>query len=521
MSHQNNDLSVPLSPVASSSSRRRKKSQVLQPLPPLRIGMVGGGTVGGGVYELIMGRLKEERPYGPLQQSSSSSSNKHSKHSKHSKQSSNCRKRPLWITKVCVKDLSKPRSFHLDEDITTTMTTNVDSILNDPNIDMVVEVMGGTGLAKKVVEEAIKKGKMVVTANKALLANHLDSIQGLLHQMQREQDKQLLQQQQQQQILMYNNPLPVASSFGFEAAVCAGIPIIQTLQTCYAGDVIHQIQGICNGTTNYILEKMKTGATLEDSLQETQDLGYAEEDPTADIEGLDVRVKICLLAKLAFGMTVPVQDVPCRGITLLERVDFEYAKVLGCTIKLVGTAQRLHEAREWDGPLSVYVSPLMVPKDHVLARISSHGNAVAVTSANMGTCSYLGPGAGRFPTANSVVSDICRIADGHQGPAFPLEAPPRLELDLDYIATFYIRIPFQDGLGIIKRVGELAEVCGVSIHSILQTPIMDRMSADFCVTTEECKVSQVEELCDSINEQVDFCRAPCVYMPMMREILYY
>ncbi|CAJ1945425.1 unnamed protein product, partial [Cylindrotheca closterium] len=185
------------------------------------------------------------------------------------------------------------------------------------------------------------------------------------------------------------------------------------------------------------------------------------------------------------------------------------------------TAQRLHEAREWDGPLSVYVSPLMVPKDHVLARISSHGNAVAIASANMGTCSYLGPGAGRFPTANSVVADICRIADGQQGPAFPIEAPPHLELDLDYIAIFYIRIPFQDGLGIIKRVGELSEDCGVSIHSILQTPIMDRMSADFCVTTEECKVSQVEDLCEAINQQVDFCRAPCVYMPMMREIYYY
>jgi homoserine dehydrogenase len=433
--------------------------------------MIGGGNIGGGVYELVMG--------GRLRSTTSTSNSRDRGKTT----------RPVLITKICVKDLSKPRSFHLDDDVTI-MTTNVDSIIHDPDIDMVVEVMGGTGLARTVVETALQNNKMVVTANKALIANHLDSIQKLL--------------------LLHNN-----MGFGYEAAVCGGIPIIQTLQSCYTGDVVHKIQGICNGTTNYMLEKMESGAEFEEVLKEAQELGYAEADPTADVEGLDVRAKICLLAKLAFGVTVPVQDVPCRGITLLEDVDFEYAKVLGCTIKLIGTAQRLHEAREWDGPLCVYVSPVMIPTKHVLGGISSNGNAVAVTSANMGTCSYLGPGAGRFPTANSVVADICRLADGKSAPPFPLQA--NLELDFDYISIFYIRIPFQDGLGIIKRVGELAEEAGVSINSILQTPIRDRMSADFCVTTEECKVSQVEELCQAINQQVDFCRAPCMFMPLMIE----
>lgn len=426
---------------------------------PLRIGLVGAGTVGGGVYELVMGRLRDRKG-----------------------------KRPLLITKICVKDLSKPRSFHLDDSITR-MTTNVDSILQDPDIDMVVEVIGGTDLAKIVVETALKNKKMVVTANKALLANHLNEIQN---------------------ILIQNN-----LRFGYEAAVCGGIPIIQTLQHCYSGDVIHQIQGICNGTTNYMLEKMEAGRGFEDVLKEAQDLGYAEADPTADVEGYDVRAKICILAKLAFGVSVPPLEVPCRGITRLEEVDFEYAKVLGCSIKLIGTAQRLHEAREWDGPLCVYVSPVMITTKDVLGSISSNGNCVTVTSSNMGTCSYLGPGAGRYPTANSIVADICRLADDHEGPPFPLQAD--LELDFDYVSIFYIRIPFQDGLGIIKRVGELAEMSGVSIHSILQNPIRDRMSADFCVTTEECKVSQVEELCEAINEQVDFCRAPCFFMPLMIE----
>jgi homoserine dehydrogenase len=426
-------------------------------LPPLRIGMIGGGTVGGGVYELIMGRLGERAG------------------------------RKLLITKICVRDLSKPRSFRLDDQVTS-LTTDLDTILNDPEIDMVVEVMGGTGLAKTVVETSLKNKKSVVTANKALIAEHLDCLHTLVKEHK--------------------------VGFGYEAAVCGGIPIIQTLQSCYSGDVIHQIQGIANGTTNYMLGKMELGADYDDVLKEAQDLGFAEADPAADVEGYDVRAKLCILAKLAFGVTVPPLEVPCKGISQLSSVDFEYAKLLGCTIKLIGTAQRLHEAREWDGPLCVFVSPVMIPCKHVLGGISAAGNAIAVTSANMGTCSYLGPGAGRFPTANSVVADMVRLADGQSSPPFPMEQ--NLELDHDYTSEFYIRIPFSDGLGIIKRVGELAEHSGVSIHSILQNPIRDRLCADFCVTTEECKASQVTALCESIKEQ-DFCRAPCIFMPLLVE----
>lgn len=439
---------------------------------PLRIGMIGGGTVGGGVYELIMGRLLKER------------------------QKSNPSLRPLLITKICVRDLAKPRSFHLD-DAVTTLTTNTESIINDPDIDMVVEVMGGTGLAKTVVETSLTNSKLVVTANKALIAEHLDELQSLL-----------------------KTYTPSGAGFGYEAAVCGGIPVIQTLQTCYTGDIIHQIQGICNGTTNYMLGKMEDGADYDAVLKEAQDLGYAEADPTADVEGHDVRAKICILAKLAFGVTVHPLQVPCKGISQLTKVDFEYANLLGCTIKLLGTAQRLHEAREWDGPLCVFVSPVMIPKSHTLANVSSNGNAVAINSANMGTCTYMGPGAGRFPTANSVVADIVRLANvtapSSPAPAaFPKASTDVLPLDHDYTAVFYIRIPYQDGLGIIKRVGELAEQAGVSIHSILQNPIRDRMSADFVVTTEESKLSQVTELCETINRQEDFCRSPCLFMPML------
>lgn len=372
----------------------------------------------------------------------------------------------------------------------TTWTTNVDSILEDPDIDLVIEVMGGTDLAKYVLEKALTNRKTVVTANKSLISERLEDIYELTN-------------------------LHPGSGFGYEAAVCGGIPIIHTLQSCYNGDVIYKIQGIVNGTTNFLLGKMEQGINYDDVIHEAQALGYAEPDPTADIEGHDVRSKICLLAKLAFGVTVPPFQVPCKGISILSPTDFEYAKLLGCRIKLLGTAERLHDLREWDGPLCAYVTPVMIPTSHTLAGIELNGNAVAVTSANMGQCCYTGPGTGRYPSANSIVADVVRLAEGNGHPPFPKDED--FELDFDYSGSFYIRIPYADGLGIIKRVGELAEQAEVSIHSILQNPIRDRMTADFVVTTEEAKVSQIEMFCESINEQVDFCRAPCVFMPMLVE----
>jgi len=266
---------------------------------PLRIGLIGGGVVGGGTYEILMGRLGgstgQAKP--PLS-------------------------RPCVVTKLCVRDPTKQRDFSIDDNLTE-VVTDVQSIIQDESIDLVVEVMGGTGLAKTVVEGSLKAKKPVVTANKALLAEYLDE----LHALSKENDTVL----------------------AYEAAVCGGIPIIQTLHSVYAGDIVTQIMGICNGTTNYMLGKMEAGADYDEVLKEAQDLGFAEADPTADVEGHDVRAKICLLAKLAFGTTVSVDDIPCRGITQITPVDFEYAKLLGCTIKLVGTAKRLPK----DGTLFV------------------------------------------------------------------------------------------------------------------------------------------------------------------------
>jgi homoserine dehydrogenase len=463
---------------------------------PLRVGLVGGGVVGGGAYEILMGRLggSSGKPTPPLL-------------------------RPCVVTKLCVKDATKKRDFVIDTSITE-VVTDVQSILQDDDIDVVVEVMGGTGIARTVVEEALKNKKAVVTANKALLAEYLDEMH---------------------QLALENN-----ATLAFEAAVCGGIPIIQTLHSCYSGDIITEVMGICNGTTNYMLGKMEHGADYDEVLNEAQNLGFAEADPTADVEGHDVRAKICLLAKLAFGTTVKVEDVPCRGITKVTPVDFEYAKLLGCTIKLVGTARRLplhgksswllsnsflfrkdvlicmfsfpnfHHPGQYDGPLSVFVAPAVVPNTHLLASARSNGNAVAVSSSNMGTCSYTGPGAGRFPTANSVVADIVRVANG-QAMINPFPIQTQLELDPDYTSPHYIRIPFQDALGIIRKVGELAEEHGISIHSILQNPIVDKMEADFCITTDDASLSQVDAFCEAVASE-SFCRSPPLAMPLLMEL---
>mmetsp|Transcript_15225 Transcript_15225/g.27501 ORF Transcript_15225/g.27501 Transcript_15225/m.27501 type:complete len:267 (+) Transcript_15225:1-801(+) len=265
-----------------------------------------------------------------------------------------------------------------------------------------------------------------------------------------------------------------------------------------------------------MLCKMEEGTDYAEVLKEAQDLGYAEADPTADVEGHDVRAKICILAKLAFGVTVDPAKVPCQGITSITSTDFEYAKLMGCTVKLVGSATRLSNYGEFDGALSVFVAPHVVANTHLLAAARGNGNAVAITSANMGTTSYTGPGAGRFPTANSIVADIVRVCDGMACPnPFPMQST--VDLDYDYESPFYIRIPFMDSLGIIRKIGELAEKHGVSIHSILQNPIQDRAEADFVITTEHCKRSQADAFCNDVDKE-GFTRSFPLCMPLLREL---
>ena len=451
---------------------------------PLRIGMIGAGTVGIGVYELLMNRLggggDSRSSLGSLGSNNSTPTSPRTNNT------------PI-ITKICVRDADKPRNFQINTSYTE-IVTDVQSILNDKEIDIVVEVAGGVTFAKDAVYASIKSEKSVVTSNNVLISENLDEIITLLNEA---------------------NTKKKNVQFGYEASVCGGIPIIHTLQSAYKGDIINEVSGVVNGTTNFMLDKMEDGIDCEDALQEAQHLGYTEADPTADVEGYDGRAKIAILAKLAFGTTVPVESIPCIGISNVSVVDFEYARSMGCTIKLVGTAMRQSQYGMYDGALSVFVSPKLVPNNHLLASTMGCGNAVVINSANLGTCSYSGPGSGRYQAANSIVADIMRIAN-NIAPKIPFPLASNIEIDNDYVSAFYIRISFKDGLGIIRSVGELAETQGVSIHSVLQQPIEDRMAADTVVTTESCRLSQIEAFCALIAETEYALCAP-VFMPMISD----
>eukprot|EP01039_Chlorochromonas_danica_P009715 gene9715-10746_t len=370
----------------------------------LRVGLFGAGIVGGGVIEL----LQKYSINGKLLQLGSQ----------------------IEIVKVCVRSVEKARDFTLPSH--TELVTNYNDILDDPSINCIVELMGGVTHAKDVVFRAIQANKHVVTANKALIATFLPELQAELAK----------------------HP---SVKFAYEAAVCGGIPIIHTLQTDFVLDRISKVMGIMNGTTNFMLTKMEEeNADYHQALAEAQALGYAEADPTADVEGHDVQAKIALLAKLAFGKTVPVQSIPTNGISKLTSSDFHYAKLLDSTIKLIGTANRNE-----DGSLAVFVNPSLVSRQNPFSTAKGSGNMVVVRSENLQSSTFAGPGAGRFPTANSVVNDLVRLSIGQQVPPFPYEEEG-IALNSDYTASFYLRL--LDPPGDFERLlNERASAAGLEV----------------------------------------------------------
>lgn len=420
----------------------------------MRVGLLGGGTVGGGVCELLRLRRESLALHGGAD---------------------------FQIAKLCVRDVAKTRDFAVPEGCE--VLTDPMAVVNDTSIDMVVELIGGVTVAKDVILAAIAKGKHVVTGNKALIAAHLPEIQAAVKE----------------------NP---GSTFAYEAAVCGGIPIVHSIVHDYVGDQIMSIQGIMNGTTNFILSKMESeGLAYADVLAEAQRLGYAETPPDFDVEGWDARSKLAILCKLAFGTFVPEEMIPCTGITRLTADDFKYAKQLQSSIKILGVGQ-LNE----DGSVSAYVSVCMVPLTNPLSSVSGPMNSVAVTSNNLTTCQYIGPGAGRFPTANSVVNDMVMIAMGGCGSPFPLnrEAP----IKSDVIGRFYVRFVICDSLCIMRVLGELAEKAGISIHSLLQTPIADPTHLPMVLITEKTNLLAVKSMCTEVVKHSFNLEEPLI-MPIL------
>jgi len=428
----------------------------------LKVGIFGGGVVGGGVVEILEAKKSHFQTLTG---------------------------RALEVTKVCVKDASKDRDWKIPAGCA--LTTDYNDILEDDSIDLVVEVMGGTTVAKDVVFKAIQKGKNVVTANKALIAACLPEIEGHL------------------QTVNSNNAEAV--EFRYEAAVCGGIPIIRSMQSDFVGDEISSMAGIINGCTNFMLTAMdKKKQTYEDALAEASRLGYAEADPTLDVDGFDARSKLKILLRLAYGIDVEEEEISCRGITELTKVDFEYATMLGGTIKLVGVAKKVDEKK-----VVAFVSPGYISSDETLASVNGATNAIEILSKNLVASTYIGQGAGRWPTANSVVNDIISIAKADRTLA-PFNAKHDFKFVNDFTSAFYIRIKYRDALGITRQCGEICEKCGVSIHSILQNPVRNRDDAAFAIITERVPLSSIKKVAAEI-EGLDWCFGNVFYMPVLSD----
>jgi homoserine dehydrogenase len=427
------------------------------------IGIFGGGTVGGGIVEIIESKRD------------------------HFEQMTG---KTLLVKKICVRDLNKQRDFTVPEGCT--VTTNYDDILNDDSLDIIVEVMGGTTQAKEVVMAALKNGRDVVTANKALIAAFMPEIEKLLTDVNAARDENV--------------------EFRFEAAVCGGIPIIRSLQSDFIGDEIKMMSGIINGCTNFMLTAMDIGGkSYDEALQEASELGYAEEDPTLDVGGFDARSKLKILMRLAYGIDVDEEDISCKGITELSKLDFQYAKMMGGSIKLIGVAKAVSP-----GKVAAFVSPAYVTSEDSLYAVNGATNAVEVISKNLQATTLIGQGAGRYPTANSCINDILALAKGDKTP-LPFNPPATgVQFVNNYESNFYIRLKYRDALGITRQCGEVCEKYGVSIHSILQNPITKRDDAAFVLITDKVPLSSVKKFCAQI-EDFDWCRGPTFFMPVLRE----
>lgn len=371
---------------------------------------------------------------------------------------------PAELKGVLVRDTARLRSHPISPSL---LTTNVDDILGNPDVDIVVEVMGGQDPALDYVLKGISLGRHIVTANKEVMARHGPDILT----MAREKGVQVL----------------------FEAAVAGGTPIIAPLLRDLVANEIIAIHGIINGTTNYILSRMANeGAGFEDTLADAQNLGYAEADPTSDVEGHDAAYKLAILATLAFRARVKDTDVFREGITRITARDFLYAQELGYSIKLLAIA----ESR--DGGVQVRVHPALIPGDMMLAKVDGVLNAVEILGDLTGKILFHGAGAGEMPTASAVVADIVNISRNLAANVVP-PAPPVLSEDLrirpmsELETRYYLRLSVADRPGVLAQVGSVLGDLEISIASVIQKETDEvAQSAEFVLMTHRASEAAMQ-----------------------------
>ena len=376
----------------------------------------------------------------------------------------------IEISKIFVRNPDKYTNITLPS--TAQYVTNIDDVLNDESIAIVVELMGGTTFAKDCVEAALKHGTSVVTANKDLLA---------------EAGPYLFD-------LAYKNHVDLR----FEASVLGGIPIIRTLYDSLGGNRITELVGIMNGTTNFILSKMTDeGLSYGDVLKEAQDLGYAEADPTADVEGLDAARKLAILASISFNRRIFFEDVTVEGITNIDTEDISFGKEFGYNIKLIGIA------KESSKGLSLNVYPAFVPLTHPLASVRGSYNAIYIKGNGIDDAMFYGRGAGSLPTGSSVVSDIMEVAKnvafestGRFKPFYfdqkNIYSPGKIQ------SSYYMRLAVDNKTGVLAKIATKLAEQKISVLSIVQRN-KDPETAVLAIVTSKCPHSYILNLIDSFN----------------------
>lgn len=377
---------------------------------------------------------------------------------------------PVKIKKILVKNIEKER------DVSTTgaeLTTNVDDILHDPEIDVVIEVIGGIKETKRILLEALRRKKHVVTANKDLMALH---------------GPELLQVATDNQCDLF-----------YEASVAGGIPILRGLVDGLASDRITKLMGIVNGTTNYILTKMsQEGSSYDDVLKEAQALGFAEADPTADVEGLDAARKMAILASLGFSMTIDLDDVKVKGISQVTEEDLDYAKQLGYTMKLIGIADIE------DDKVEVSVQPTLLPESHPLSSVHNEYNAVYVYGEAVGETMFYGPGAGSLPTATAVVSDLVNVLKSMRlGVNGKNIITPQYEKKLkqpnEMFSKYFLRMHVKDEVGVFAEITSIFSQHGVSFEKILQLPNKLQGQAEIVLVTHKASLHDYEQIMEKLT----------------------
>ncbi len=387
---------------------------------------------------------------------------------------------PFHLTHVYNRDVARKKVDWVAEDVQ--WTEDFDDLLNS-DAEVLVELVGGLQPAYEWVKKALLAGKAVVTANKQLIAHHGTELLALA----REKDLHL----------------------GFGACVAGGVPVVAALQDGLAGDRLYKVRGILNGTCNYILTRIEqSGAPFADALLEAQKAGFAEADPTDDLEGYDARAKLVILSRVGLNVDVRPEDIACHSIAGVAQIDFEYAHQLGCTIRQISRAE-LHDDR-----LYASVEPALVPQTEPLARVAGSQNLLVSTGEFGGETVFAGFGAGGNPTAVAVVSDLLHIA--RHKPRENDAAPPACyKVSSDFETPQYVRFVIQDKPGIIAAIAGVLSHNGINIDSVLQKPGCSKSELPFVMTLESCSSAKVSQSVTEIR-RFDFLKSTPFVMPILR-----